>query len=87
MERLFKRQLGYPEVEAAIASDISDRLAKLFTKYNYLEPNDLLAMVVTGASVEVAMRGQTIQDNLELEMEREKEAYIKEYGLDKLAIS
>jgi hypothetical protein len=44
-------------------------------------------MLITGATVEVAMRGQTIQDRLELEAEKEAMKFKKEYGLDKVVIS
>lgn len=47
MERLFKNEPVHKPAEDAVQADIHTRLEKLFKKYSYIEPRDLLAMIST----------------------------------------
>lgn len=57
MERLFQDEAVPTSVDEVVADDVAVRISKLFDKYNFISPKDLLTMITLVTTDEVRKRG------------------------------
>lgn len=53
MERLFVDEVVPSSVDEVITDDVTIRISKIFDKYNFIEPKDLLSVITLVTSEQV----------------------------------